>query len=153
MLDGDEFFFQSAQRENMVDHFPSLALHRAKGLVHQSEVERRLLEQPAKPLQRIAFGDPHRRFAIVEPFALHDQDRAEQVFAGERRLAPSRRRRVAELFEIAMHDIKDLRMPIKNFAEHLVFVAIFTYDLVLRLVISGPKIKNRFGFFTHRYPP
>ena len=44
-------------------------------------------------------------------------------------------------------------MFIKNLAEVLVLLAIFTHDFVLRLVVVVSKFKNRFGFLTHRYPP
>ena len=142
----------------MVHHLPGLGSQGAKGLVQQSEVDRRLLEQTTKLLQRVTFRNPDRRLAVVKTLSLHDHDRPQQVFAREDRIAsPPRcclaKLCLAKLLEIAVNCFENLGMLVQDLADCLVLVAILTYDLVLLLGIIRPKIKNRFGFHSHRYPP
>lgn len=153
MVKRNGLFGNNIESQDMVDPFPGFRLNRTERLVQQGEVDRRLLQQAAESLQRLAFGDPNRRLPVVESFPLHDDNRPKQVLAGENRLAASRRCRLAELLQVAMDQIEDHRVTVQNLAELLVFVTIIAYRLVIRLLVGPPKIENPFGFHTHRCPP
>ena len=83
MFDRDQLLRQSIQCKEMVDIFPCLWLNHAIGLAQQCEVDRRLLQQSTKILQRFAFGDPNGRFSLVETFTLHHKDCTKQVLTRE----------------------------------------------------------------------
>ena len=150
MIDVDIAFVFHADGEKSVDGFPSFWLDGIEGSIKKSMVDGFLFDESAKLLKEFGVSDAESGFTERPTFALHENESAEKIIAGEVGFSFAFGG-VGEYGEIVVDELEDFGHGEQQLIDLLVVLVIFGYNFGQVFVFELPENrKNGFGYFTHR---
>lgn len=128
VVDADFLLVFHARGETTIDGLPGFRRECFEGGTEQRVIDGFFFVESAEVLKGLAFGDAEGGFAVGHGFDLHDEEGAEEVFAGEVWRAFFCGVWLAKIREIAMSGREDFGIFFKVVVEPLVFFTKLPYN-------------------------
>jgi len=136
--------------EELVARLPGFGLDGVKGFAEEGMIDGLLFEESAEVLKEHGVGDTDGGFPKGPSFSLHEEECADEIFAGEIGFA-FLDGRGGQFGEIVVKELQDGGHGLEELIDMVVMVVVFVYNFGRLVVVGLPEYrKNGVCYFTHR---